>query len=308
MPSVPPPAPRSADPPAGEHRASERPPGARSAPPHPPGERFDDSTGAAVWTAPAAVVVGLFFGVLATFVVALVGHSFGSSLSHPSPAVSLVGDYVFDLAFVAAALYFALLGGARPRPASFGFRRLPARRAALAFVAAGVAYYALTAAYSVVVNPHGSDRLPSELGVNRYTAALVAASVFVCVFAPIVEEFFFRGFLFGTLARMRVGLGRIDAGPWLAAVIVAVLFGLAHAGSAPAGDLVPLGFLGFLLCLVRWRTGSLYPCIALHSFNNCVALGVQQGWSGGEVLGALAGSAAVIALLTGPLSRRRRGW
>ena len=55
-----------------------------------------------------------------------------------------------------------------------------------------------------------------------------------------------------------------------------ILFGLAHLGSAPSQYLVPLGFLGFVLCLVRWRTGSLYPCMALHSANNALALGVNQ--------------------------------
>jgi membrane protease YdiL (CAAX protease family) len=301
MPSVPPPAPPSTEPPAGEGRD----PGAPQPPKPAAGGDLLPSTGTSVWSAPAAVLVGLFFGVLATFVVELVGHAFGSSLSRPSPAVSLIGDYVFDLAFVLAALYFVLVGGRRPTPRSFGFRRVPPRRAAGAFALAGLVYYGLTAVYGLLVNPHGSDRLPSELGVDRYTAALVAASVFVCVFAPIVEEFFFRGFLFGTLARMRVEIAGVQAGPWIAALIVAVLFGLAHAGSAPGADLIPLGLLGFVLCLVRWRTGSLYPCIALHSFNNCVALGVQQGWSAPEILAAIAGAAITITLLVGPLSGRR---
>ena len=54
---------------------------------------------------------------------------------------------------------------------------------------------------------------------------------------------------------------------------VGLLFGLAHFDSAQPEYLVPLGFLGFVLCIVRWRTGSLYPCMALHSINNCIALG-----------------------------------
>ena len=62
----------------------------------------------------------------------------------------------------------------------------------------------------------------------------------------------------------------------MAAVITGILFGLAHTGSASSQYLVPLGFLGFVLCIVRWRTGSLYPCMALHSANNALALGVNQ--------------------------------
>ena len=62
-------------------------------------------------------------------------------------------------------------------------------------------------------------------------------------------------------------------------MIVGILFGLAHTGSANPEYLVPLGFLGFVLCLVRWRTRSIYPGMALHSANNSLALAVQLHWS-----------------------------
>jgi membrane protease YdiL (CAAX protease family) len=76
-----------------------------------------------------------------------------------------------------------------------------------------------------------------------------------------------------------------------------------HTGSASPQYLVPLGFFGFVLCLVRWRTGSLYPCMALHSVNNSLALGITQlHWSAGEVLGLAAGAVAVIGALTLPLA------
>ncbi len=89
----------------------------------------------------------------------------------------------------------------------------------------------------------------------------------------------------------------------MAAVVVGMLFGLAHTGSASPEYLVPLGFLGFVLCLIRWRTGSLYPCMALHSFNNSLALGVNQlHWSAGAILGLIVGSLLVIAAITAPLA------
>jgi hypothetical protein len=118
------------------------------------------------------------------------------------------------------------------------------------------------------------------------------------------EETFFRGFLFGTLRKLPVGVAGRDLGPWLAAVIVGILFGLAHTGSANAEYLVPLGFLGFVLCLIRWRTRSLYPGMALHSANNSIALTVQLHWSAGAGLALLVGSWLVIAALVGPLGAR----
>src|SRR5436309_11752154 len=244
--------------------------------------------------APAALVTGLGGGVLADSIVAAVGHSAGSSLSHPTPAVRLTGNLVFDLAFVASALYFSALRG-RPRASDFGFRVVSLKRGAGAVAAAAVAYYVLTAIYAALFKLHANDKLPSELGAGKSTATLIAAGVFVCVIAPIAEEFFFRGFLFGVLRRWNIRVGRYDLGTWLAAVVVGILFGLAHTGSASPQYLIPLGFLGFVLCLVRWVTRSLYPCMALHAMNNSLALGINQlHWTGGEIVALIAGSFALI--------------
>jgi CAAX protease family protein len=258
-----------------------------------------------IWTAPAAVALGLGLGVFSTLIVQLVGHAGGSSISHPTPAVTIVSDVVFDLSFVAAALYFASLHG-RPRPADFGFR-LPRLRTAIAVcLAAAVLYYVGTAVYASLLHLTGSDKLPTELGAGRSTAALVGTAVFVCVVAPIAEEFFFRGFFFGALRRLRIVVAGRNLGTWVAAILTGILFGLAHTGSASSQFLVPLGFLGFVLCLVRWRTGSLYPCMALHSFNNALALGVDQHWSALGILGAILGAWVLVGSITLPLSAGRR--
>jgi len=250
------------------------------------------------------VAVGFALGAVALILVDVAAAAGGSSLSHPTPAVSIAGDIVFDLAFVAAALYFASLGG-RVRLADFGFRRAGWGITIKAIVLAVAGYYGLTAAYASIIHLTAKDKLPSDLGVTHSTAALVGASIFVCVIAPIAEEFFFRGFFFGALRRMRIEIAGRDIGVWVAALITAILFGLAHKGSAPLPDLIPLGFLGFVLCIVRWRTGSLYPCMALHSANNALALGVVQlSWTTPEIVGLILASWAVIALITGPLGAR----
>jgi membrane protease YdiL (CAAX protease family) len=273
MPSVPPPsAPSSSD--------SEPPP------------ITEDGLGLPLWSAPAAVGLGFIGGQFVILIFELIA---GVNLQHPTPAVEIAANILFDLAFVAAALYFVRLRGALD-PAAIGFRRIPVRLGVAAFVTAGVGYYAVSFIYGAIVNVHGTDKVPKELGVDRSTAAAIAVTVFVCVVAPIAEEFFFRGFLFGVLRR---GLGVV-----VAAVIVGILFGLAHTGSAQPQYLIPLGMLGFVLCLIRWRTRSLYPCMALHSANNALAIGVNQfHWDVGLILALMLGAGAVIAAVTGPLSR-----
>jgi CAAX protease family protein len=290
--SVPPPQPVPAEAGAPAQSAPLRPDDRSDEPPWP------------VWTAPAAVLVGLVVGVLGSVVVAGIGAAAGSTST--TPAVSLISDIVFDLGFVATALYFASTTGRRVvRPADFGYRRISVWLGIGAFFAAGAGYLLVTAVYQSIVKLHGTDKLPSDLGISTSTAALVGAALFVCVIAPICEEFFFRGFIFGALRKWHIKVAGHQIGTWLAAIETGILFGIAHTGSAATQYLIPLGFLGFVLCIVRWKTRSLYPCMALHSVNNSIALGYNElHWTGGEILGLIAGSIAVIAAVTLPLSGR----
>lgn len=254
-----------------------------------------------LWFALGAIVLGFGLGIVATIVVQVVATG-GRTTSNPTTAESLIGDVVFDLAFVAAAVYFARLHGG-PRPGDFGFRRVGIWRAIVGVIAGGIGYFVVTDLYASLLSLHGTDKLPAPLSTATSPAAMAGIALFVCVIAPVAEEFFFRGFIFTVLRRMRIVVAGRDLGTWAAAVITGILFGLAHTSSALSQDLIPLGFLGFVLCLLRWRTGSLYPCIALHSLNNALALGITQfHWNGGEIVGLMAGSLAVIGALTLPLA------
>ena len=278
--------------------------GAEPPPPAPADSRDSDVPPWPAWTAPAAVVSGFALGIVVSIIVGIAAQAGGSSLSHPTPAVSLIGDLLFDAAFVAVALYFARLT-TRIRPSDFGFRAVRWKTAVGGVLAAGIGYYVATAIYASLLGLHGNEKLPKELGVSSSTVALVGATIFVCVIAPIAEEFFFRGFLFGALRHMHIEVAGRELGTWVAAIITGILFGLAHTGSASSHYLIPLGFLGFVLCLLRWRTRSLYPCMALHSINNSLALGVTQlHWDAGEIVALMFASLLVISAVTGPLAGR----
>ncbi|HWF51810.1 MAG TPA: type II CAAX endopeptidase family protein [Solirubrobacteraceae bacterium] len=252
------------------------------------------------WTVPAAIGLGLTLGAVGDLVVTIIGAATGSSTSHPPPAVNIAGDIVFDLGFVAGAIYVATVIGWRS-PSEFGFRRASLARVLWMLPLAAAVYFAATAAYASLLGLHGSEQLPKGLGSPSDTAAMIGVGVFVTVIAPICEEFFFRGFIFGQL---RSWLNSRTWGPWVAAIVTGFLFGAAHTGSAAAKYLLPLAFLGFLLCLLRWKTGSLYPGMALHSINNSLAFGIDQLHWNAAKLGAMALLALVaIAGIAGPL-----GW
>lgn len=270
----------------------------RSSPPDP------DRVAWPLWIAPAGVVLGFVLASFGTLVVDGIAGAGGGSLSHPGPAANIIADIVFDLCFVIAGLWLTSWRR-RSHAADFGYRRVRPVTGVAAFCLGAIGYYGVTALYGALVRTRQTDKLPSDLGITHSTAALVAAAVFVCAIAPMAEEFFFRGFLFGTLRNIPVRVAGRDGGPWVAAIITGLLFGGAHLGSAPAVYLVPLAFLGFVLCIMRWRTHSLYPCMALHSANNALALGVNQlSWTAPEILGLTLASWLVIAVVTGPLGAR----
>jgi membrane protease YdiL (CAAX protease family) len=223
------------------------------------------------WMAWAALVAAFGGALMGALIIGVIGSAAGSSFSDPSPAVSISATIVQDLCFIGAALLFANLSG-RPRPEQFGLRPTPFWPAVGWIAVAFAAFYVFTLVWVAILGVSPDDtKLPDELGVKDSTYALLAVAFLVAVVAPMAEEFFFRGFFFGAMRNWR--------GPWPAAVITGLVFGGIHVGSAEAAFLLPLAFFGFSLCLLRERTGSLYPGIALHCMNNSLAFGVSQHWS-----------------------------
>jgi membrane protease YdiL (CAAX protease family) len=184
--------------------------------------------------------------------------------------VNISATIVQDLSFIGAALLFAGIAG-RPVPEQFGLRPTRLWSAVGWMAVAFVSFYVITATWVAILGVDADDsKLPDELGVDDSTFAMLAVAFLVAVVAPIAEEFFFRGFFFTALRSWK--------GLWPAAILTGLVFGGIHVGSAEAAFLLPLGFFGFALCLLYHRTGSLYPCIALHCLNNSLAFGVSQHW------------------------------
>ena len=222
------------------------------------------------WMAWAALVAAFGGALMGALIIGVIGSAAGSSFADPSPAVSISATIVQDLSFIGAALLFANIS-ARPRPEQFGLRPTRFWPAVGWMAVAFAAFYVFTLIWVAILGVSPDDtKLPDELGVKDSTYALLAVAFLVAVVAPMAEEFFFRGFFYGALRNWK--------GPWPAALLTGLVFGAIHIGSAEAAFLLPLGFFGFSLCLLRERTGSLYPGIALHCMNNSLAFGVSQHW------------------------------
>ena len=114
--------------------------------------------------------------------------------------------------------------------------------------------------------------------------------IFAVALTPLWEEYFFRGVLPSVLQR-GIGLprfvfcfrnrysvnGMVAIPPvpwWLASCLSAALFAAAH---LTLDIFAPLMAAGLLLTAVRYLTGSLWPCVALHAAHNLLAMVVIRG-------------------------------
>lgn len=248
-------------------------------------------TGWPWWTAFAALFGAFVLTALGALVVDLPAIALGADLtsSHTPAGLTIADTFVQDLAFVAASVYCAHLGGGAVRAWQFGLRPpgVGWRSATRMIVLLLFAFILLNAAWSEILNP-GKEKLLKQLGSNESAALLVLSAGLTCIVAPMCEEFLFRGYIFTALRSW---------GTLPAAVVTALLFGGVHVSSAPVADLVPLAALGFGLCLLYRYTGSLYPGMAAHSLNNSIAFASLEGWSWQApvlIASALAGIGLVI--------------
>ena len=87
-------------------------------------------------------------------------------------------------------------------------------------------------------------------------------TIFVSLFGPIVEEIFFRGFMYSAIKKRLGFLG--------AAFLSASIFSLLHANIV---SFLPIMMLGALLAYLYERTGSLVAPITVHMVHNSVIVG-----------------------------------
>jgi membrane protease YdiL (CAAX protease family) len=133
------------------------------------------------------------------------------------------------------------------------------------FAAYGI-FFAFAIAYSLVVQTDTEQQVLQDISDQQDTALLIAMGLLVVVAAPISEELFFRGFLFGGLR------GRMSF--WPAALISGTIFGSIHLAGGSIEVVPPLIVFGVLLAWLYERTGSLGPPMMMHALQNGLAFAI----------------------------------
>jgi len=176
-------------------------------------------------------------------------------------SLALVITLGLQVAFVGVVLGVTRhnLGELAERLRLTGFSTLGLWRPVLAVVGC----YLMVAAYAAIVNALDIEVLQPEstvpFEVMRHPVTIVLTGIAVIVTAPLSEEIFYRGLIFGGLQRW---------GFWPAALISGAVFSGVHLDT---GSLIPFFIIGVALAWLFWRRGNLWESVAFHALFNAAS-------------------------------------
>jgi membrane protease YdiL (CAAX protease family) len=216
----------------------------------------------------AAILVALIIpGLLwASSLAVSVSQGAPKHLSDGEIITGLILTIILDLVFIGLAVWLSLRRH-HLKPDALGLRPFDRDLWWMPLAAAGGAHLAIVV-YSLVLSAVGAGAaVPKQEDLGQLfqsPAILPLTGLATVVMAPIAEEIFFRGFIFGGLVRP---LGIVGA-----MVVSGFIFGAFHIQSADSvGLLLPFGLVGMLFAWLYYRTGSILPSMGAHFLFNLVS-------------------------------------
>ena len=215
----------------------------------------------ATWS-PATIVWGVLAVLGLTIAAAVVIAAIDPDLDEET--FGLIVQGVFALALIGVPVALISRGTAlRTAPRRLGLRRFPLGSGIGRTLAAYGGFFVFLVVYGLLVQPDPQEII-EEIEQQDEAVKLVALGVLIILAAPLSEEIFFRGFLFGGLR------GRMPF--WPAAIVSGLVFGLVHLPGGPL-QVPPLVVFGILLAWLYERSGSLGPPILMHAIQNSISFG-----------------------------------
>jgi hypothetical protein len=179
----------------------------------------------------------------------------------------LIAALIFQYIVMFLTIYFIAVARRGADWRTLGFRPFDFIRALGLVVAAYFGAEIINIIYALVLSAAHFTRPPDPalrvvmLFIRSSRAGLALALFMVAVVAPIMEELFFRGFIYAAF-RKRWGVTA-------AITLSSALFAVSHASLY---NFIPLMVLGAVLAYLYQRTGSLGPPIMLHALNNFLSV------------------------------------
>lgn len=176
----------------------------------------------------------------------------------------VLGDMVFKLLIVVVLLVFLSVRGSNPAEL-FGMRQMTVQSALFTavgwllviFVASMVAINLIAKIYFGGSWPDNSLQEPVKAFLQAGPALKIMLAISAVIIAPVAEEIFFRGYLYGVV--------KSYSDRWFAALFSALIFAGVHSHVA---SLVPLFVLAMGLALAYESTGCLLVPMFMHAIFN----------------------------------------
>lgn len=215
-----------------------------------------------VWDVCKVVILFLFFGYMILLSEAFLSRAF--PIFKMDNFRMMVNSSVLDVLAVVFIIYFTVVQYKEPL-AALGL----SAKNLLKNVFYGIVGYAalvpllvlLLVIIAVIINltKYVPQRQPVvELFLKEKGAAfLTYSSLFAAIIGPIIEELFFRGFLYGALKK-RIGI-------FWSMMATAILFATLHAHLV---GFLPIMALGIFLAYIYEKTGTLVSSITVHMIHN----------------------------------------
>jgi uncharacterized protein len=188
---------------------------------------------------------------------------------HPLIVFSL--GYLIQFVVLFLPLWFLVIKRYKLTLKDFGFKKIKVGKVLKTVLVTYFIYIVFSIGLSLLLTELGLENLPGYQQQESYlpffgydAVGFVGAFILVSILAPFLEEFFFRGFVYGTFTRVWP--------LWLASISSAVFFALLH---FQFQTFIPLFILGLILNYTYQRTGSLWTSMAFHSLNNTIAFGLE---------------------------------
>jgi membrane protease YdiL (CAAX protease family) len=211
----------------------------------------------------AVVYLPVFAAVSAFFASGLFG------LSDPKDAGGLVAVLVIVLSFGTAMILISVVAARFPQGfRGFGFRATDSR---YLWWALGLGLVSMIA-FGLIESVLPAAEVSTMFNLGRWQIVAL-----FWVGAPIQEEVIFRGLVQTTLEKKHPGpINIVRFETSVAALVTALLFAVVHSARISLGDswahvaLIVAGalVLGLLAGHLRWKSGSLLPCMLIHSLFN----------------------------------------
>jgi membrane protease YdiL (CAAX protease family) len=167
----------------------------------------------------------------------------------------------------------ALVGFVAIWPPAVAWRPVAALAVLRVYLPFALVWFGLVAGYLRLMHalghPVAAQPMLSELAAHGLAAPGAWLVVLgIVVVGPLAEEILFRGYLFTALA------ATLPA--WVAHLVTAVLFGLAHGFDYA----LPIAVLALLFGWLRARHRALWPCVLAHMVHNGLTVVLVLCWPG----------------------------